>query len=140
MVGGNDLKLIRREPNADLRGKIARGVSDFWESVDGDEPPEVTEADADAVIAMCQKVSPETLAPRGSVKEENVLDYNAVSKEISDLNKKKKYLKAIVLQEMGDNELALDLKWKVSASMTKETVVEKYIRKAFRNFRVTVKK
>lgn len=142
LVGGNDLKIVRREADPRFHAKIEAKVRAFWESIAGDVEPEPDmDQDADAVVAMFQDVLPGTYA---NMADDGALaqaceDYHEAAAREKAAKKDKSAAKARILQAIGDHEKVGADGFKISAGYVGETEVA-FTRPGYRNLRVTERK
>lgn len=142
LVGGNELHLIPVQPKPNFLEAVVLKTDEFWERVEkGKAPTPDFERDAKYIISLYNKASSEKVLDASENKEicDLVKDYNALSREISKLEKIKTATKAKLLVEIGDAEKAFSDWFTISAGEVPEGKVESYIRKPYRSFRVNLK-
>lgn len=140
LVGGNETILIRREPDSDIQDMIEIKVNNFWQSVDsGVEPSPDFDKDYEAVIRMNSYAEPGKIINANESIDELVFEYRTLSEFIKDKEKKRKSIKAEILEKIGDAEKVLGADYSITTGMTGPSTytVE---RKGFRNFRVNKKR
>jgi len=110
LVGGNDLRLIRRERREDIIEKIQARIADFWKSIDENRCPEPDETrDFDTLKRLYAVSDPNTALDEW---------YHAEAMEAIDLaarfgeqkreaEKEEKEAKARLMAVLGDVELAI---------------------------------
>lgn len=139
LVGGNTLKLMRREINPGIQTAIIQKAAEFWASVSaGIEPPPAYPGDADAVIRMSQYAEPGKIVSGTEVIAKMAAEYRDLKQGIKALDEQSDTLKAEMLRMIGDAEKVKGEGYTISAGITGESEIA-YTRKAYRNFRVTWK-
>lgn len=142
LVGGNTLKVLKREVNPSIQDMILKKSAKFWESIDSGVPPKINyERDSEFLIDLYNHAEPNKVL---DAKSDYVLDalvsgYNTVSAGIKELETQKDMWKAKILEHISDNEKVLGSNYTISAGITPECPVS-FVRKSFRNFRITNKK
>lgn len=140
LVGGNTLKLIRREPVPSVVSAIKQKVSEFWQSIDsGVEPSPVFPQDAEAVIRLAYYAEPGKIMIGTQEIAELAAEYKRLGDEMKVRDTTRDALKAQMLLAMGDAERVNGEGYTISAGITGEAEIS-YTRKAFRNFKVTWRK
>jgi putative phage-type endonuclease len=138
LVGGNRLVSSYIKRNDAMIKKLEIACARFWDSVDNNTPPAPNfEVDSDFIIQQYNQVSDGEVI--GSTEEIDDLaqEYMEASRQIKQFEKKKQEAKAKILMLINDAHQVLGNGYKISAGMTKESVVKEYIRKPTRTFRVT---
>ena len=142
LEGGNKVHLLKREPQEKIISAIKSKVIKFWNSIEnGLEPQPDWERDSAFIIKMntfsepgkIMDVAPERV-------DELAQEYNIIGKEISALEKKKKAIKAEILENIGESEKVLGGDYTISAGMVGPKLVEAHERAGFRQFRISYKK
>lgn len=110
LVGGNDLKLIRRERREDIIQKIQSRISDFWKSIDENICPEPDETkDFEALKRLYAVSDPHAALPDEYHAE--AMDAIAVAADVGEekraAEKAEKEAKARLMKVLGDVELAI---------------------------------
>jgi len=137
LVGGNRTVLVRREPAPIIIEAMTNKINKFWESIDNNDPPLPDyERDADMIAQLYNYAEPDSTIEASDKVVELVDKYQLFSDYIKDYEKKKKATKAEILEIIGDAEKVIHDSFSISAGVTGPTVVEKYEKKGFRNFRV----
>lgn len=140
LVGGNTLKLIRREPVPSVVSAIKQKVSEFWQSIDsGVEPSPVFPQDAEAVIRLAYYAEPGKIMIGTQEIAELAAEYKRLGDEMKVRDTTRDALKAQMLLAMGDAERVNGEGYTISAGITGEAEIS-YTRKAFRNFKITWRK
>lgn len=141
LEGGNKVHLIKRTPQEKIISAIKAKIIKFWNQIDnGIEPTPDWEKDAEFIARLnsyaepgkIMDVTPERL-------DQLAIEYSEISKHISEMEKKKKGLKAEMLTLIGESEKVIGENYTISAGTTGPTMIEAYERKGFRNFRVYTK-
>jgi len=140
LVGGNTLKLIRREPMPEIIAAIKLKVAEFWKSVDGDvEPAPTFPQDAEAVIRLAQYAEPGKVIAGTDDLTIKATEYKRLGDEIKERQTVRDTLKAEILMAIGDAEKVKGDGYTISAGITGEADIA-YHREAFRNFKITWRK
>tara|TARA_R110000822_G_scaffold123508_14_gene258017 strand:+ start:502 stop:1416 length:915 start_codon:yes stop_codon:yes gene_type:complete len=143
LVGGNDLKLIKRERNEKMGLGIRQAIQKFWKDIANNNPPEPDfTRDADFIISLHQSAGDKVESiDEGSSVANLITKYRHARSGATALDKESKSLKAEILTLVGDEpSKVLCGLLTLSCGMIAETEVEAYTRKGYRNFRVTEKK
>jgi len=143
LVGGNSGQALMRKPNPAILKKITEKIEKFWWSIDNDKPPSPDfERDAEFIAELhCSSEPGLIVDASGDLElEQLAYDYKTAGDMARDWEKKKKAAKAEILMKIGESEKVLAEHFSISAKTTSATIVEAYERKAFRNFRITIKK
>lgn len=141
LVGGNDIKLLKREADGEIWKAIEGKSKEFWKRIDQqDAPAPDFIRDADFIKSIYQSVQPGLIMQSDPLIFELAASYNSLGQQIKELEGQRAGCKAQLLTLIGDAEKVIDPMFSISAGVTSETVVESFVRKAFRNFRVTWKK
>lgn len=143
LVGGNDLKLIRRTRDREIGDLIAKKVCEFWGLVEEGKPPDPDfEKDGKAIRTLFRDAS-ETAEPldlRGDNLMRELCDrYQEAGEREKEAKKAKDAASAEILYRIGEAPKAFVEGFTISAKTTAECRVS-YTRKAFRNLRLTAKK
>ena len=139
-IGGNDVKLLTRTPDANVAAKIKAKIEHFWKSQERNLPPAPNFAKDAEIIAKLYNQ-----AEFGKVIEpsDDVRRLAKVYKEASLSEKKAKAekdaAKAEILTLIGNAEKCKAEDFSISASMIKPSVIQ-YTREGYRDFRVFWKK
>lgn len=137
LIGGNSLKLVRREPIPDVISAIKTKVSEFWQSIDEDrEPSPVFPQDAETVIRLSQYAEPGKVIIGTDDVTEMAKEYKRLGDEIKERDALRETIKAELLLKIGDAEKVKGEQYTISAGITGEAEIS-YTRKAFRNFRIS---
>jgi predicted phage-related endonuclease len=139
LVGGNKVQLIERAANQDIQFAIVRKVTEFWNSVDQNNPPPPNyKLDAASIIAMNQFADPgKTYDAKDSpTMSELAHAYKRLTDSIKDTEEERQAVKAQMLVVIGDAEKCHGDGWNLSASLIGPCQMN-YERAGYRNFRVT---
>ena len=142
LVGGNRVVLIHRIPDAKIHAAIIAKAKAFWKSIDDNvEPKPDFTKDADFIKSLYHYSEPgSVLDATGNERINNlVISYKLHSEEAKEAEKLKDAAKAELLTLIGDAEKIVSDRFSISAGIIGETEV-KYTRKAFRDFRIFMKK
>jgi len=153
LIGGNDVRVLRREADAAVHAAIRDQARAFWDSIDaGVAPDPVMPADAAAVIRLNSYAEPGRLrdARGDEVIASAIADYARIGREIEDLQAIRDSRKAEILTMIGDAEKVLANGFTISAGMVADSpgtlvtadMVGQYVggRRGYRSFRVTAVK
>ena len=153
LIGGNDVRILRREADLEVHAAIRQEAYSFWRSIaDGAAPDPVMPNDARAVIRMHQFAEPGKLFDARS--DANiaaaVAEYSRLKREARDLEELADARKAEILTLVGDAERVLAQGFTISAGMVAPSpgtlitpdMVGQYVgaRNGHRSFRVTAVK
>lgn len=137
LTGGNSLKVIEREYKPSVGEAILKKVKHFWSRTD--EPKIDFERDAEFVKLLYQGVDPNKIIEGDERLLALVTRYNQLSSQISVAEAQKKATQAEILMLVKDAEKVKHEKFTLSLGMVKESIVERHVRAARRNFRLTMK-
>jgi predicted phage-related endonuclease len=153
LIGGNDVRVLRRDADAAVHSAIRDQARAFWDSISNNQAPDpVMPDDAAAVIRMHQFAEPGRLrdARGDEVIASAIADYARIGREIEDLQAIRDSRKAEILTLVGDAERVLAQGFTISAGMVADSpgtlvtadMVGQYVggRRGYRNFRVTAVK
>ena len=141
LVGGNQVILIRREPQQAVFDVIREKSAAFWKSIsDNNPPPPVFPDDAKFISSLYGYSEPNTCISATPLISAMAEQYRLVLEEQKVLEGSKATLKAKLLMEMGVAEKCLGDGFSVSAGVVGPTRVEAYDRAGYRGFRVIHKK
>lgn len=140
LIGGNSLKLIRREPIHAVIASIRQKVAEFWQSIDEDrEPSPVFPQDAEAVIRLSQYAEPGKVIAGTDEIALLAAQYKDCRESMKAREEQSETIKAEIMRLIGDAEKVKGDGYTISAGITGEAEIA-YTRKAFRNFRIAWKK
>jgi putative phage-type endonuclease len=145
LVGGNDLKVLKKTANQKMQEKILSACADFWNSIDSNTPPEIDYTrDSDFVIEQHgfadddKTMYADDLANALEL-EQLVKDYKLAAKNEKHFENEKKAYKAKIFEIIGDSAKVKGGDWSISAGNVAASEIS-YTRKAFRNFKISFKK
>ena len=140
LVGGNQLKISKREANLKLHKIMLEKCEKFWESVAAQKAPKIDyERDSEFLISLYDHAEPnKTLQADGDL-DLLVQGYNTVSTAIKELETQKESWKAKILEHIKDAEKVKGAGYSISAGITPESQIS-YTRKSFRNFKINFRK
>lgn len=142
LVGGNELFLYRTGAHEGVQKRIEAEVTEFWRSVEADEPPAPNwSLDAETIAALIgDAVEGKILDLRDDQEAlELASEYDAAREVEKVAAGRKEEIKAKLIHRIGDAwKVLLPGGHTISAGMVKEAHVS-YTRKPYRNFRVNFK-
>jgi len=140
LVGGNRILLSERTPDPVVQTAIRDAIAEFWASVDaGVAPAPDFERDAKVVHRLYGYAESGKLTEASEKVAALAVEQAELGRAIKELETKRDAVKAEILTEIGDAEKVTWEGGSISAGMVSETEVS-YTRKAYRNFRVNIKK
>lgn len=140
LIGGNNLVLYKRTMNVEICKAILDKVGSFWKSIEMDIPPQPDfERDAKFIQSLNNYAEPGKILSSNDELDNLALDYKKISDEIKSLDVKKEEVKARMLSIIGDAEKIKGDSFTISAGIIGESVIN-YVRKPYRNFKITYKK
>jgi putative phage-type endonuclease len=153
LVGGNTIKIARRERDEEVGKIILKKVAEFWVMVRENRPPPPDfTRDAKAIARLYSKTEPGLIldATQNTELEFMVMDYKQVNEERKALDNIMDEAKARILERIGKAEKVLGNGWSISAKEVKESqgklitpdMVGTYTgaRKGYRRFDVNIKR
>lgn len=143
LVGGNRVIIIRRKADRNVFNAIQAKVKAFWESIDANQPPEPNfKEDADFISRLNGYAEPgKVVDALGDAKLSGLVrDYKEWGSKAESVKAEKEGIKAQILTLIGDAEKVKGDGWTISAGVRPPTLIEAYERKAFRDFRINLKK
>lgn len=140
LIGGNNVVLIKREPDREIIDQIKERVFNFWTSIEKNrEPKPDFEKDAEFIKSIYQKTEPGKIITATPQIERLANNYKSLSTVIKDATDKREAIKAEMLTLIGEAEKCKGEAFSISATTIKETPIS-YIKKSYRDFRVNFKK
>lgn len=137
LVGGNDLKLIKRKKDAYIQKQIIQRIKNFWEM---SEPQPNFEKDASFIISLNQLAEPNKVYEGDTTDLQNLaIIYKSISDQIKELENKKQAIKAQCLSIIGDSEKVKSDKFSISAGLIAPSEVS-FTRAGYRDFKIYLKK
>lgn len=143
LIGGNRVVIIDREPDLEIQQAIKFNVKAFWESIDENKPPAPDfKEDAKFIAKLNGYAEPGKVVNVGDDPKIAglVRDYKEWGDKVSSAQSEKDGIKAQLLTLIGDAEKIQGEGYTISAGVKPPTLVEAYERKAYRDFRVYLKK
>jgi putative phage-type endonuclease len=143
LIGGNQVKLIRREIDDDIAKAIQEKVFNFWESIRrGKAPDPDFKRDHEFITKLHRSSTAGKVLDADS--DARILTiaqgYRYAAEQEAQAKEAKAACKAELLTIIGDAEKVLGDGFTISAGTVAPTRVEAYDRAGFRNFRVNFKK
>lgn len=139
-VGGNEITLLKREPDKDIQDAILNKVKKFWASIDSNTPPNPDfQKDAEFISHLYSYAEPGKIMQANDRIIDLAQKYQQYSQQMKVLDAARDGVKAELLTIIGDHEKVKGDTFSISAGLIGETEVS-YTRKAYRNFKVTFKK
>lgn len=142
LVGGNTLKLVRREPDAGVHQAIIEKVKDFWAMLEsGIEPKPNFKMDADLISKIYGFADPgKVFDARDNERIAHLMhEYRGAAAMQREGEERKDAAKAEILTIIRDAEKVVGDGFSISAGVVAGGHVE-YDRKPYRNFRPSFKK
>jgi len=143
LVGGNDLKIIKRERDVKMGANIRKRIEKFWDDVEINKPPTPDfSRDADFIISLYQSAGEKVISFEEETDEADLIKkYRELRQTYTQADKDSKSIKAKLLTLIGDEpSKVLCGLLTLTCGEIGETFVEAYTRKGYRNFRVTERK
>jgi len=142
LIGGNQIKLIKREIDEDIAKAIKEKVFQFWESVRKNQAPNFDfKRDAKFITSLYKNVRAGSQID--SVSGDHISNlaeaYKAYSQQEKEAAAAKEGIKAELLTLIGDAEKVKGETFSISAGIVKGGPVS-YVRSDYRNFKVNFKK
>jgi predicted phage-related endonuclease len=140
LIGGNEVKLLKREPDKAVIAKIIDAVKKFWESIRLNCPPAPDFArDAEFISKLYSFADPGKIVPAS----ESVRQLAETYKHFGDMEKEAKAqkdaAKAEILTIIGDAEKCKGETFTISASVIGPSTYE-VNREAYRTFKINWRK
>lgn len=142
LVGGNNLKLIKREYNPVIGNKIREKIIIFWESIASNTPPSPDfNKDAEFISKLYGFAEPNKTVDMSTNQKFISLatEHTALGKQAKEIEEKRDALKAEMLTMIGDAEKVIGDGFTISAGIIGECPIS-YVRKAYRMFRASWRK
>jgi putative phage-type endonuclease len=140
-IGGNNVVLIRREPDDELIKAIKEKIYNFWRSVEKGKAPDPNFIKDAEFIKQIYNVSKQGKVITAS---EQINTLAKKYKEAAEIEKKGKQQKDAAKAEiltLIDDAAKVDCDhFTISCGMVEDTLIESFTRKGFRNFKVNPKK
>lgn len=140
LIGGNDVRLIKREPDQAVIKKIKAEVAKFWESIEKNQPPAPDFAeDADFIAKLYGFAEPGKLIQASEQVRQLIESYKHFGDMAKEAMGQKEAAKAEILTLIGDAEKVKGETFTISAGMVGPATIS-YEREGYRTFKVTFKK
>ena len=141
LVGGNTLKLLKRNRNENVIEAIKKKIAQFWESIDlNKEPVPNFERDADFIAKLYSHSTKDTAMTADQRLTDLAEKYKVASDQEAIAVKHKKSIKAEILTIIGKYEKVKGELFTISASETPSKWIERFERAGYRNFRISWRK
>jgi len=142
LVGGNDLRMFEYERRPKTIAIIEEKVAEFWQSIRDKKEPKANFAQDASTLGRIYAAAEDgkfiDLASSNRAPE-LIAEYQRAAAEEKDAEIRKKAAKAELLTLIGDAQKAFCGDSTISAAMIGVTAVS-YIRRAYRDFRITTKR
>lgn len=138
LVGGNKVVLIKRLPDQNVISAIKSKVCKFWESIDGNNPPQPNfEKDSEFISKLYGFAEPNKLfdARNDSKIETLAAEHKELVEKIKTAEARKDAIKAEILTMIGDAEKVTANGFSISAGVVGPAKIE-YERAGYRTFRI----
>lgn len=147
LVGGNEMKILKRERFPEIGKEFETKVKEFWELVKSGTPPEIDyERDSNYLIKNLYNQAEAGISLAADEDMDQLVDdYNSVNREYISLGKQKDSIKAQILEKSQDASKIISKYGTINCGMTKGSqgkfitpdMVGTYInpRRAFRQFK-----
>ena len=141
LVGGNQVTLIKREPDSKIIDAIKERIAQFWDRIDRNDPPAPDfNRDAEFIGRMFSNATERTADMRTSELLKDAAErYRSYSKLEKTAEAGKEAAKAEILTLIGDAGKVLGSGFSISAKVVPGSRVE-YERKPYRAFRLNWEK
>ena len=143
VVGGNKGVHLLRERDLEVGAALTRKVQEFWMLLEaGGMPPVVLPDDVEIIRKLYAYAEPGNLLDAHGNDEIKQLcaEYAAAGEDEKAAVARKDTARAKLLQMIGPAEKVLADGYTISCGVVGEAVIPSYVRKGYRNFRVTTKK
>lgn len=140
LIGGNNVILIERKPNAKIINKIRAKVSYFWDSIKANKQPAVDfERDAAFIRQLYSYAEPGKIMEGTEEIDQLVSSYSEIVKKEKAIQKEKDKIKSHILTLINENEKVTGKNYTISAGMVGPSSVS-YERKGYRLFKIHTRK
>jgi len=142
LIGGNNLVLIKREPSEKIHAAIKQKCSEFWKSIDENNPPKPDfETDSKFIASLYNTAEVGKIVDVSEDVEivKMAEEYRQHGETIKEADKRRDEIKARILTSIGDSEKALGGRFTISAGMVGPAHIE-YDRAGYRSFSIRWKK
>lgn len=143
LVSGNQVVIIRREPDQEIIGQLRESVASFWKKIERNEAPAPDfKRDAQFIARLYQasqagKVFDASQSPRVT---QLAVEYIEAANVEREAKAHKDSCKSEILTLIGDAEKAIGETFSISAGTVAGTRIEAYDRAPYRNFRINSRK
>ena len=139
-IGGNEITLLKREPDKDIQDAILRKTKAFWASIEANQPPKPDfEKDYEFIRHLNSYAEPGKIIEPNDRMIDLSQKYKLLSDQIKVAESQRDGIKAELLTMMGDAEKVKGDTFSISAGIIGEAQVS-YTRKSYRDFRLFFKK
>ena len=142
LVGGNTVKLIKREPQPEIHKSIIKKASQFWSSIESNTAPAPNfEKDAEFIRQLYSHAEPGLIIEEPDTQGFNdlVFKHRELGLEIKKKEDARAAIQSQLLMMIGEHEKVKGSGWTISAGMVGPAKVE-YERKGYRTFKINFKK
>jgi len=137
LVGGNDVKLIKREADKNVHQAIKNAVAAFWKSIADNKPPEPDFGqDAEFISKLYGYSEPGKFRTANETIDKLASEYKSYSDTIRVAEGFKQEVKAKLLMIIEDAEKVMGHDFTISAGVVGPKLIEAHERKGYRNFRI----
>ncbi len=143
LIGGNDVKLIRRQANPSIQARIVDAAAAFWRSIEANQPPPPDYArDLDILRRLNGYADPGKFADLTKDAKLAGLcrQYQSASRAAKDAEEDRKVLGVRILEHIGDRETVLADGFKISAGMVGPAEIAAHTRAGYRNMHLYARK
>ena len=142
LIGGNDFRRFEIKKDEELQAMMLDEVRKFWrDHIEKNVAPEIDYSDAAKAYLLGKYPSPtEGIRPASPEEDELVIGVLQTRKELRFLEQRKEELQNKLKDSIGFAKGITSIHGKVSWSVTPETVVQSFTRKAGRTLRITGKR
>jgi len=143
LVGGNNVKLLLREPDTKIIAQIKARVAGFWSSVEsGVSPQPDFQRDAETIRKLYSHAEPDKVLDCEKNEEiaELAAEYKLYGASEKEAKKNKEGIRSQLLMKLGDCEKGISEQFTISAGVIGPKRVEAYDRKGYRDFRINWRK
>lgn len=143
LIGGNTIKLIKREPDPRVINAIYKKTEAFWNSIeDGKEPTPDFSKDYETIRALHSQVEAGKVLSLMNDETEFtplMIEYQNLKASEKELEEKLKAVKAQIIMKSGNYEKIVGDRFSISMGIVKGGPVS-YVREDYRNFKPYFKK
>ena len=139
LVGGNTVKMIELEADAEIADAIRSKAAAFWDSVKKNIPPEPDfTRDSQFIAKLLVNSDPNKIMDATSDETLWMLaeDYKRYADDEKNAKAGKDMVKAKILRVAGDASKIFGRGFTISAGTTAPTIIKQYERAGFRNFKI----